>query len=90
MLGYGARSMTAPLLRVLVRAPQPADAARWREFGWRAEPDLAAAAAEHEALRRILADAGAEVILAEGKPGNLERRTACACVDQASDHPEPE
>ena len=70
MLGYGARSMTAPLLRVLVRAPQPADAARWYEFGWRAEPDQAVAAAEHEALRRILADAGAEVILAEGERGN--------------------
>ena len=67
---YGARSMTDPLRRVLVRAPQPADVARWREYGWRAEPDLAAAAAEHEALRAILADAGAEVILAEGERGN--------------------
>jgi hypothetical protein len=36
---YGARSMTAPLKRVLVRPPQPADGARWREYGWRAEPD---------------------------------------------------
>ena len=62
--------MTDPLRRVLVRAPQPADVARWREYGWRAEPDLAAAAAEHEALRAILADAGAEVILAEGERGN--------------------
>ena len=31
--------MTAPLRRVLVRPPQPADAARWREYGWRAEPE---------------------------------------------------
>ena len=70
MLGYGARSMTSPLLRVLVRPPQPADGARWREYGWRAEPDLAAAVAEHEAFREILADAGAEVIVAEGERGN--------------------
>jgi dimethylargininase len=62
--------MTSPLRRVLVRPPQPADAARWREYGWRAEPDLAAAAAEHEALREILEEAGAEVILAEGERGN--------------------
>jgi N-dimethylarginine dimethylaminohydrolase len=67
---YGARSMTAPLRRVLVRPPQPADGARWREYGWRAEPDAGAAAAEHEALRDILAGAGAEVIVAEGESGN--------------------
>ena len=62
--------MTAPLRRVLVRPPQPADAARWREYGWRAEPDAGAAAAEHEALREILEGAGAEVIVAEGERGN--------------------
>jgi dimethylargininase len=67
---YGARSMTAPLKRVLVRPPQPADGARWREYGWRAEPDSGAAAAEHEALRDILAGAGAEGIVAEGERGN--------------------
>jgi dimethylargininase len=70
MSSYGARSMTAPLRRVLVRPPQPADAARWREYGWRAEPDAGAAAAEHEALREILAGAGAEVIAVEGEHGN--------------------
>ena len=70
MNGYGATSMTLPLRRVLVRPPQPADAARWREYGWRAEPDAAAAAAEHEALREILADAGAEVIAVDGDRGN--------------------
>jgi N-dimethylarginine dimethylaminohydrolase len=62
--------MTDPLRRVLVRAPQPADAARWREYGWRAEPDLRAAEAEHEAFRALLEEAGAEVVLAEGEPGN--------------------
>jgi N-dimethylarginine dimethylaminohydrolase len=69
-MSYGARSMTAPLRRVLVRPPQPADAGRWREYGWRAAPDPAAAAAEHEALRELLAGAGAEVIVAGGEAGN--------------------
>jgi dimethylargininase len=69
-VSYGARSMTDPLRRVLVRAPQEADAERWREYGWRAEPDFGAAMAEHEAFRGLLEEAGAEVILAEGEPGN--------------------
>jgi dimethylargininase len=70
MTDYGACSMTSTLRRVLVRPPQPADATRWREYGWRAEPDPAVAAAEHEALREILEGAGAEVIVAEGERGN--------------------
>jgi len=70
MTAYGANSMTSPLRRVLVRPPHPDDAARWQEYGWRAEPDSAAAAAEHEQLRAILAGAGAEVIVAEGERGN--------------------
>jgi N-dimethylarginine dimethylaminohydrolase len=70
MTSFGAQSMTSSLKRVLVRPPQPADAPRWREYGWRAEPNLAAAAAEHEALRELLADAGAEVVVADGERGN--------------------
>lgn len=69
-MSYGARSMTAPLRRVLVRPPQPADAARWREYGWRAAPDPAAAAREHEALCELLEAAGAEVVVAVGESGN--------------------
>jgi dimethylargininase len=69
-VSYGARSMTDPLRRVLVRAPQEADAGRWREYGWRAEPDFGAAVAEHEAFRALLEEAGAEVLIAEGEPGN--------------------
>nr|MBA2462352.1 arginine deiminase [Actinomycetota bacterium] len=42
----------------------------WREYGWRSEPDAAAAAAEHEALCDVLRQAGAEVIVAGGEPGN--------------------
>jgi dimethylargininase len=62
--------MTAPLRRVLVRPPQEGDGARWREYGWRSEPDFERAAAEHKALRGLLADAGAEVIVAGGEPAN--------------------
>ncbi len=69
-MSYGCQSMTGKLERVLVRPPQPADAARWREYGWRAEPDPAAAAAEHEALCGLLEAAGAEVIVASGDGGN--------------------
>jgi N-dimethylarginine dimethylaminohydrolase len=68
--GYDARSMTGELRRVLVRPPQPEDAAHWREYGWRSEPDAARAAAEHEALRALLEEAGAEVVVADGEPGN--------------------
>jgi N-dimethylarginine dimethylaminohydrolase len=62
--------MTDPLRRVLVRSPQPADAEKWQEYGWRSRPDPVAAADEHEAFRGILEAAGAEVILAQGEPGN--------------------
>src|ERR687885_739357 len=47
---YGCQGQTATLRRVLLRAPRAEDCARWREFGWRAEPDAAAMAVEHEAL----------------------------------------
>ena len=70
MNGYDCRSMTGDLRRVLVRPPQPGDAARWREYGWRAEPDSGRAEAEHEALRTLLEEAGAEVVVAGGEPGN--------------------
>jgi dimethylargininase len=56
--------MTGRLARVLVRAPQPEDAAAWQAFGWRAEPDPARSAEEHEAFRALLADVGAEVVVA--------------------------
>jgi dimethylargininase len=58
--------MTAPLRRVLLRAPQADDLRRWREYNWRAEPDAAAIAREHDALCELLAGAGAEVVLGEG------------------------
>jgi N-dimethylarginine dimethylaminohydrolase len=55
--------MTATLRKVLVRAPRAEDCSRWREFGWRAEPDPDRLAAEHEAFRALLEDAGAEVVV---------------------------
>jgi dimethylargininase len=61
--------MTAPLLRVLVRAPRPEDVALWQAYGWRYAPDPGAAAEEHEAFRALLSEAGAEVVLAEAPQG---------------------
>jgi dimethylargininase len=51
------------LQRVMVRAPDPAAAASWREYAWRAEPDSGRQLEEHTALRAELATAGAEVVV---------------------------
>ena len=56
-------TMTAPLRRVLVREPGGLD--RWRQFGWRGAPDPRRIAKEHEAFCAALADAGAEVVVAQ-------------------------
>ena len=70
MARFGAQSMTGRLERVLVRPPLPEDAEHWREYGWRAAPDHAAAASEHELLCGILEAAGAEVVVSRHDPGN--------------------
>ena len=63
--------MTAPLRRVLVRAPRAEDLDGWETCGWRAEPDAAAIAREHEAFCALLEEAGAEVLFAQsGADGN--------------------
>ena len=62
---YGAQSMTAPLRRVLVVAPRPEEAARWREAGWRAAPDPGRFAAEHQAFRAELEAVGIAVVVSE-------------------------
>jgi len=67
---YGSASMWGTLERVLVRRPQPEDAAAWREHAWHAEPDYARAAAEHEAFCALLEEAGSEVIVSDHDPGN--------------------
>ena len=60
--------MTAPVRRVFVRRP-PTDVSRWREFGWRSEPDAAQLSAEHAGLCDALAQAGAEIVIGESSPG---------------------
>jgi dimethylargininase len=59
--------MTAPLRRVLVRAPRAEDLRGWRNCGWRAEPDPARIAREHEAFCSLLEQAGAEVLFAQSR-----------------------
>jgi dimethylargininase len=54
---------TAPLGRVYVRAPATADLDAWRAYGWREAPDPSRAADEHAALRSILQEEGAEVVV---------------------------
>ena len=69
-MSYGCVSSWGALRRVLVRRPLPADAAAWREYGWRAEPDVPRAQREHEAMCLLLEQAGAEVIVSDHDPGN--------------------
>jgi dimethylargininase len=65
MSAFGARDAVGRLERVLVRAPRPQDAAAWRAYGWRAEPDAGRMADEHEAFCAALVEAGAEIIAAD-------------------------
>ena len=64
MSRFGGPNMVGRLERVLVRPPRAEDCEAWREYGWRAAPDPARAAAEHEAFCVALENAGAEVALA--------------------------
>ena len=70
--GYGCQSMTTKLRRVLLRNPDEASCARWRDFGWRSEPDFAGLLRELEDLAELLASTGAEVIFGEPVPGDLD------------------
>ncbi|MDP9326622.1 MAG: arginine deiminase family protein [Actinomycetota bacterium] len=54
---------TAPLRRVYVRAPVPADLEAWRTYGWREAPDASRAVQEHAAFRAVLEEGGAEVVV---------------------------
>ena len=65
---YGSESMVDPLRRVLVRAPADEGSSAWRTYGWHREPDPVRLADEHERFRALLADAGADVVVA-GKRG---------------------
>jgi dimethylargininase len=65
-------NMAGRLRRVLVRPPG-SDFSRWREYGWRAEPDAQGIAEEHEGLRAALEEAGAEVVVADtASDGNVD------------------
>lgn len=65
---FNGHSMVGPLERVLVCSPctagwnQAERAARWGDLGFHHAPDFAEAQAQHEALCRELAAAGAEVV----------------------------
>jgi len=67
--------MVDPLQRVLVCSPraagwhQPERVALWRDLGFHHAPDFAQAQAQHEALRRELMNAGAEVLDLPGADG---------------------
>jgi N-dimethylarginine dimethylaminohydrolase len=59
-------------LRILVRPPSPEDVVSWERLGWRAAPEPERLAVEHERFRALLVEAGADVIVAAGEPGNLD------------------
>ncbi len=66
---FGVRSMTAPLHRVLVRAP--ATEGDFAGAGWRA-PDPVLLARQHEAFCELLEDLGCEVIVAPAAAGMVD------------------
>ncbi len=62
---WGGQSMVAPLKRVLVRKPAaPAAEGLFADFGYPRAVDHDRTEREHEAFRALLADAGAEVVVA--------------------------
>jgi dimethylargininase len=70
---FSCLSATRTLRRVLLRRPRADELSSWRELGWRSEPDAQALAREHEQLCELLADAGAEVLVAdEPVPGDAD------------------
>ena len=63
---WGGHSMVAPLKRVLVCSPvAPGADVSWEAFGFLRPIDHDLATQEHAALRRILGDAGVEVVVGE-------------------------
>lgn len=63
---WGGNTMVGPLRRVLVYPPVPAgESVSWEAFGYLRPMDHALAVEEHQLFRRILTDAGAEVVTGE-------------------------
>jgi dimethylargininase len=73
--GFGVRSMSAPLLRVLV--VRPTTTGDFLSAGWR-EPDTTALLREHEAFVELLTGLGVDVTLAEAPDGLVD---ACFAYD---------
>lgn len=71
---WGGQSMTARLRRVMVREPAPpATGDEFAEFAYPRKVDHERAVGEHQALRVILEEAGAEVVVAgPDEPGLLD------------------
>jgi N-dimethylarginine dimethylaminohydrolase len=64
---------TGTLRRVLLRPPRADELSSCRTLGWRGQPDAVAIAEEHTALCELIADAGAEVVLANAScPGDAD------------------
>jgi N-dimethylarginine dimethylaminohydrolase len=64
---------TGTLRRVLLRPPRADELSSCRTLGWRGQPDAVAIAEEHAALCELLADAGAEVVIANAPaPGDAD------------------
>lgn len=67
-VSFNGHSMVAPLRSVLVCSPQtagwdqPERRGKWRALGFHHEPDVTQAQGQHQALRRELQEAGAEVV----------------------------
>ena len=70
MANYGSQAMWVTCSGCSCGRRCPVDANHVERYGWRGVPDAAAATAEHEELRALLAAAGAEVIVSEHDPGN--------------------
>jgi len=81
---FNGHSMVEPLRRVLVCSPrtagwnQPERLARWHDLGFRHAPDFAQAQAQHEALCRELAAAGAKLFRKHSFLNGLEIRWPAA------------
>jgi N-dimethylarginine dimethylaminohydrolase len=69
---YGGQNMVGRLRRALVRAPTAKASARWKEFGWRSEPDPVRLVEEHQALCEMLQQFGVEVVIGEASDGDLD------------------
>ena len=59
------QDQTSTLRRVFVRAPVAEAASAYEAYAWRSAPDPTVAAEQHAALRGVLEDAGAEVVVGD-------------------------